>query len=105
METPLYKKKEESDQKKIPAIKRFSWDWQDTVEQFIRINDWRFYYLYLAQKWLTGDTDADFEARQEEMISYFEKENRDYTKRLMCRCYMYSLQEEYQEFLTNDVEC
>jgi len=99
---PNYKQKEESDQKKIPAIRKFSWDSQDTVEQFIKINDWRFYYLYLWQKWLTGDTDADFEARYEEMVDYYATQEIDYTKRLMCRCYMHSIQENY-DFLDEPV--
>lgn len=102
METPLYKQKEESDQKKIPAIRKFSWDSTHSPVQFIMANVWRFYYLYLWQKWLTGDTDADFENRQEEMVDYYATEKIDDTKRLMCRCYMHSLQEDY-DFLDEPV--
>lgn len=102
MDTPLYKQKEESDQKKIPAIRKFDWNSTQSPEDFIKANEWRFYYLYLWEKWLTGDTDADFEVREYDMIEYFTKEKRDYTKRLMCRCYMHSLQEDY-DFLDDPV--
>ena len=102
MDAPFYKQKEESDQKKIPTVRKFDWDSRYDVNDFIINNLWRFYYLYLWQKWLTGDTDADYDARKDDMINYFENEKRDYTKRLMCCRYMYSLEEDH-DFLDEPV--